>query len=136
IRVSDDGCGMSRDDALLCLERHATSKISNAADLTRITTMGFRGEAIPSIASISRFILSTREHADDAIGSQIVINGGRIGEVREAGIPPGTVIEVRGLFFNVPARRKFLRSDETERAHIQHWLTTAALAHPNVAFVL
>jgi DNA mismatch repair protein MutL len=136
IRVSDDGCGMSRDDALLCLERHATSKISTAADLARIATMGFRGEALPSIASISRFILTTREHIDEATGSQVVINGGRIAEVRESGIPPGTVIEVRGLFFNVPARRKFLRSDETERAHIQHWLTTAALAHPEVAFVL
>jgi DNA mismatch repair protein MutL len=139
IRVTDDGCGMSRDDALLCLERHATSKISSAADLTRVQTMGFRGEAVPSIASVSRFTLTTCErHAEEETrpGSQIVINGGRIIEVRESGLSPGTSVEVRSLFFNVPARRKFLRSDETERAHIQHWLTTAALAHPAVAFTL
>ncbi|MBX3744055.1 MAG: DNA mismatch repair endonuclease MutL [Verrucomicrobiae bacterium] len=139
IRVTDDGSGMSRDDALLCLERHATSKITAADDLIRVTTMGFRGEAIPSIASVSRFSLTTRERDvgdGTAPGTQIVIHGGKILEVRESGGAPGTVIEVRGLFFNMPARRKFLRSDETERAHIQHWLTTAALAHPHVAFSL
>lgn len=138
IRVSDDGCGMSRDDALLCLERHATSKIASAADLSRVTTMGFRGEAIPSIASVSRFTLTTREQGLDpaAAAVQILIHGGKILEVRDAGGGAGTTIEVRNLFYNVPARRKFLRSDETERAHIQHWLTTAALAHPGVAFTL
>ncbi|MCC6234678.1 MAG: DNA mismatch repair endonuclease MutL [Verrucomicrobiales bacterium] len=140
IRVSDDGVGMSRDDALLCLERHATSKIAAAADLTRVMTLGFRGEAIPSIASVSRFSLTTRERETgsdvEAPGTQIIINGGRIQEVNESGAAAGTTVEVRSLFFNVPARRKFLRSDETERSHIQHWLTTAALAHPGVAFSL
>lgn len=135
IRVGDDGCGMSRDDALLCLERHATSKIAAAADLARVMTMGFRGEAVPSIASVSRFTLTTRAAAAET-ATRIVIHGGKILEVTEAGAPPGTTVEVRGLFFNVPARRKFLRSDETERAHLQHWLTTAALAHPDVAFTL
>lgn len=137
IRVSDDGCGMSRDDALLCLERHATSKIAAAADLARVTTMGFRGEAVPSIASVARFTLTTREHGPATpAATQIVIHGGKILEVKEAGAPPGTTVEVRGLFFNLPARRRFLRSDETERGHIQHWLTTAALAHPGTAFAL
>lgn len=142
IRVVDDGCGMSRDDALLCLERHATSKIRSASDLSRVTTMGFRGEAIPSIASVSRFMLTTRWREDGAgaessgVATQVVIHGGKILEVREAGAPSGTTLEIRNLFFNVPARRKFLRSDETERAHIQHWLTTAALAHPRVGFTL
>ncbi len=157
MRVTDDGSGMGRDDALMCLERHATSKIQSADDLSRVITMGFRGEAVPSIASVSRFTLITRERlapadpeaapeeaaAGDhiAVGparaaTQIVINGGRILEVREAGAPDGTTVEVRNLFFNVPARRKFLRSDETERSHIQHWLTTMALAHPGVGFTL
>ncbi len=135
IRVSDDGVGMSRDDALLCLERHATSKIQRAEDLASITTMGFRGEALPSIASISRFNLVTREH-DNANGeaTSIVVQGGKITEVKAAANPPGTSVEVRSLFFNLPARRKFLRSEETERAHIQHYLTLAALAHPSVGF--
>jgi len=135
IRVSDDGVGMSRDDALLCLERHATSKIQKAEDLASITTMGFRGEALPSIASISRFNLVTREH-DNANGeaTSIVVQGGKITEVKAAANPPGTSVEVRSLFFNLPARRKFLRSEETERAHIQHYLTLAALAHPSVGF--
>lgn len=135
IRVTDDGFGMSRDDALLCLERHATSKIQRAEDLAAISTMGFRGEALPSIASVSRFTLTTRER-DSASpeGTQIVINGGKILEVKAAGSAPGTSIEVRQLFFNLPARRKFLRTEETEAAHIQHYLTLAALAFPEVAF--
>lgn len=139
IRVTDDGTGMSRDDALLCLERHATSKITAAADLAHIQTLGFRGEAVPSIASVSRFTLTTRERSPsspDAPATALVIHGGKILEVREAGTPPGTTIEVRNLFYNVPARRKFLRSDDTERAHIQHVLTTIALAHPQVGFTL
>lgn len=147
IRVTDDGCGMSRDDALMCLERHATSKIRTADDLAHVITMGFRGEAIPSIASVSRFTLTTRERdpegeaaepmaAASPPATQIVIHGGRILEVKEAGAPDGTSVDVRNLFFNVPARRKFLRSDETERGHIQHWLTTMALAHPQVGFTL
>src|SRR6476619_5818919 len=135
IRVSDDGIGMSRDDALLCLERHATSKIRQAEDLSAIATMGFRGEALPSIASVSRFTLTTRERdADTPEGTQIVIASGKILEVKAAGSAPGTTLEVRQLFFNLPARRKFLRSEETEAAHIQHYLTLAALAFPEVAF--
>ena len=135
VRVVDDGLGMSRDDALLCLERHATSKIRRAEDLAAIATMGFRGEALPSIASVSRFTLTTRERASDAPGgTQVLINGGKILEVKEAGSAPGTTVEVRQLFFNLPARRKFLRTEETESAHIQHYLTLAALAYPEVAF--
>ena len=134
VRVTDDGWGMSRDDALLCLERHATSKIRRAEDLAAIQTMGFRGEALPSIASVSRFTLTTRERDGDATeGVQVVIHGGKILEVKAAGGADGTCIEVRQLFFNLPARRKFLRSEETESAHIQHYLTLAALAQPRVA---
>src|SRR5471032_1668028 len=135
IRVTDDGFGMSRDDALLCLERHATSKIQRAEDLASIATMGFRGEALPSIASVSRFTLTTRERENASPeGTQITVNGGTIAEVRAAGSAPGTSIEVRQLFYNLPARRKFLRTEETEAAHIQHYLTLAALAFPEVAF--
>ena len=135
IRVTDDGLGMSRDDALLCLERHATSKIQRAEDLAAITTMGFRGEALPSIASVCRLSLTTGERdAGNPAATQIIIHGGKIVEVKEAGAPHGTSIEVRQLFFNLPARRKFLRSEETEYAHINHYLTLAALAHPHVAF--
>ncbi len=135
IRVIDDGTGMSRDDALLCLERHATSKIQRAEDLHSIATMGFRGEALPSIASVSRFTLTTRERENDSPeGTQVIINGGKIVEVKAAGSATGTSIEARSLFFNLPARRKFLRAEETEAAHIQHYLTLAALAYPNVAF--
>jgi len=135
IRVTDDGTGMSRDDALLCLERHATSKIRKAEDLAAIATMGFRGEALPSIASVSRFTLTTRER-DGGLpeGTQVVVNGGTIAEVKAAGSAPGTSVEVRQLFFNLPARRKFMRTEETEAAHIQHYLTLAALSFPEVAF--
>jgi DNA mismatch repair protein MutL len=135
VRVVDDGLGMSRDDALLCLERHATSKIRRAEDLAAIATMGFRGEALPSIASVSRFTLTTRERASDSPeGTQVLIGGGKILEVKAAGSAPGTTVEVRQLFFNLPARRKFLRTEATESAHIQHYLTLAALAYPEVAF--
>ena len=135
VRVSDDGVGMSRDDALLCLERHATSKIKKAEDLAAIRTMGFRGEALPSIASVSRFTLTTRERdSNQPEGTQIIISGGKMAEVKAAGCAPGTTIEVRQLFFNLPARRKFLRSEDTESAHIHHYLTLAALAYPHVAF--
>ena len=135
VRVTDDGLGMSRDDALLCLERHATSKIRKAEDLAAIATMGFRGEALPSIASVSRFTLTTRERdSDSPEGTQIVMNGGKMIEVKTAGSAPGTSVEVRQIFFNLPARRKFLRTEETETAHIQHYLTLAALAYPEVAF--
>jgi DNA mismatch repair protein MutL len=126
---------MSRDDALLCLERHATSKIQKAEDLASIATMGFRGEALPSIASVSRFILTTRERETASPeGTQIIVNGGTIAEVKAAGSAPGSSFEVRQLFYNLPARRKFLRTEETEAAHIQHYLTLAALAFPEVAF--
>src|SRR5213079_609159 len=135
LRVADDGTGMSRDDALLCLERHATSKIKRAEDLAAIATMGFRGEALPSIASVSRFTLTTRERETDSPeGTQVIINGGKILEVKAAGSAPGTTLEVRQLFFNLPARRKFLRTEETEAAHVHHYLTLAALAYPEVAF--
>jgi len=135
VRVADDGFGMSRDDALLCLERHATSKIRRAEDLAAIATMGFRGEALPSVASVSRFTLTTRERdSDSPEGTQIIINGGKILEVKAAGRAPGTSVDVRQLFFNLPARRKFLRTEETESAHIQHYLNLAALAYPDVAF--
>ena len=135
IRVTDDGRGMSRDDALLCLERHATSKITKAEDLASIATMGFRGEALPSIASVSRFVLTTREREDTSgEATQVVVNGGKIVEVKAAASPAGTSIEVRQIFFNLPARRKFLRAEETERAHIQHYLTLVALAWPQVGF--
>ena len=135
IRVTDDGRGMSRDDALLCLERHATSKITRAEDLASIATMGFRGEALPSIASVSRFVITTREREDTSgEATQVVVNGGKIVEVQAASSPAGTTIEVRQIFFNLPARRKFLRAEETERAHIQHYLTLVALAWPQVGF--
>ncbi len=135
IRVTDDGCGMSRDDALLAFERHATSKIQRAEDLQAIATMGFRGEALPSLASVSRLTLTTREAGAEGIeATQVVIHGGKLLDVRSAAGPVGTVVEARQLFFNLPARRKFLRSEETERAHIQHYLTLAAVASPGVGF--
>src|SRR5256714_1024227 len=135
IRVVDDGCGMDRDDALLSLERHATSKIASAADLAAISTLGFRGEALPSIASVSRFRLSTREPGAVA-GTEILVNGGRIETVRDSGDAPGTQIEVRSLFYNVPARRKFLRSETTEARNIEHQFFLQALAHPEIGFSL
>jgi DNA mismatch repair protein MutL len=135
IRVTDDGVGMSRDDALLCLERHATSKITRAEDLSSVATMGFRGEALPSIASVSRFTLTTRERESDSPeGTEVIVNGGKIASVKASGSAPGTRVEARQLFFNLPARRKFLRSEETESAHIQHYVMVAALAFPAVAF--
>jgi DNA mismatch repair protein MutL len=134
IRVTDDGLGMSHDDALLSLERHATSKIQRAEDLSAISTLGFRGEALPSIASVSRFTLATRERDSAAPeGTEILVSGGRIIAVKSSAGAPGTCIEVRQLFFNLPARQKFMRADETESAHIQHYLTLAALAFPAVA---
>jgi DNA mismatch repair protein MutL len=135
IRVIDDGCGMDRDDALLSLERHATSKISSAEDLAAIHTLGFRGEALPSIASVSRFRLTTREHHALA-GTEIIVSGGRIEAVREGGEAPGTQIEVRSLFFNVPARRKFLRSEPAEARQVEHQFSLQALSHPGIAFSL
>jgi DNA mismatch repair protein MutL len=133
IRVIDDGSGMDRDDALLSLERHATSKIRSASDLEAIGTLGFRGEALPSIASVSRFRLTTRE-PDAVAGSEILVNGGKIDIVREGGEAPGTQVEVRSLFYNLPARRKFLRSENTESRNIEHQIHLQAIGHPQIAF--
>jgi len=135
VRVVDDGCGMDRDDALLSLERHATSKIRTAADLTAVATLGFRGEALPSIASVSRFRLTTREPAA-IVGTEIIVAGGRIETVRDGGEAPGTQVEVRSIFYNLPARRKFLRSENTESRNIEHQLHLQAIGHPNIAFAL
>lgn len=135
IRVSDDGCGMSREDALLSLERHATSKLRTAGDLAAIMTLGFRGEAVPSIASVSRFRLVTRE-TNAVAGTEIVVDGGKVRDVRDAGCAPGTVIEAKALFYNMPARRKFLRAETTESAHVEHQLRLHALAAPNIRFRL
>ncbi len=133
IRVTDDGIGMDRDDALLCLERHATSKIRTAADLATVGTLGFRGEALPSIASVSRFRLTTREK-EAVAGSEILVAGGKLETARDGGEAPGTQMEVRSLFYNLPARRKFLRSENTETRHIEHQLNLQAIGHPEVAF--
>src|SRR6266851_2375498 len=133
VRVIDDGCGMDRDDALLSLERHATSKIRSAADLQAVATLGFRGEALPSIASVSRFRLTTRE-ARAIAGTEILVNGGKIEIVRDGGEAPGTQVEVRSLFYNLPARRKFLRSESTENRNIEHQLHLQAIGHSQIAF--
>src|SRR5689334_4233569 len=133
VRVIDDGCGMDRDDALISLERHATSKIGSAADLEAVATLGFRGEALPSIASVARFRLTTRELSAVA-GTEIVVNGGKIDMVRDGGEAPGTQIEVRSIFYNLPARRKFLRSENTETRNIEHQLHLQAIGHPDIAF--
>ncbi|MFT5123057.1 MAG: DNA mismatch repair protein MutL [Candidatus Omnitrophota bacterium] len=133
--VSDNGSGMTPDEALLCLERHATSKIRDVDDIEEVSTLGFRGEAIPSIASVSRFTLTTRKH-DALSGTEILISGGKILEVNEAGCPPGTSVAVRNLFFNVPARRKFLKAEQTELTNIRQTFLVTALAHPEVGLKL
>jgi DNA mismatch repair protein MutL len=135
IRIIDNGCGMLRDDALLAFERHATSKIRVANDLFSISTLGFRGEALPSIGSVSRLTLETRS-VDEAVGSLVEINGGRIMRYEDAALAAGTTITARDLFFNVPARRKFLRSEQTELAHIASLVTHYSLAHPDKSFEL
>src|SRR6266480_1239943 len=135
VRVIDDGSGMDRDDALLSLERHATSKIRSVADLETIGTLGFRGEALPSIASVSRFRLTTRE-LNAIAGTEIIVNGGKIDIVRDGGEAPGTQVEVRSLFYNLPARRKFLRSENTESRNIEHQIHLQAIGHPRIAFAL
>ncbi|CAA6694488.1 DNA mismatch repair protein MutL [Lentimonas sp. CC19] len=133
IRIEDNGKGMSPDEALLCLERHATSKIREAADLNEVCSFGFRGEALPSIASVSKFTLRTRAKEWDH-GTEILINGGKMIDKKDCGMPVGTVIEVAHLFNSVPARRKFLKTDPTETAHITYNCRLFAVAHPNVAF--
>ncbi len=134
IRVTDDGRGMDRDDALLAVERHATSKVASADDLHRIATLGFRGEALSSIAAVSRFTLATA--VADGEGTEVEVHGGRVHAVRQAGLPKGTSIRVERLFYNVPARRKFLRSEGTELSHILRWMTRYALAFPEKTFRL
>jgi DNA mismatch repair protein MutL len=135
IRIADDGCGMVRDDALLAFERHATSKLRSSDDLLSIATLGFRGEALPSIASIARVELVTRA-AEEASGTRMEIAGGKLLLCEEAGAPAGTTLTVRDLFFNTPARRKFLKSENTELAHVTALVTHYALAHPDKHFEL
>ena len=135
IRISDDGCGMLRDDALLAFERHATSKLRDVKDLLSIATLGFRGEALPSIASVSRLLLETRS-ADENTGTRVEIAGGKMLHCDEVAQARGTTVTVRDLFFIVPARKKFLRSEQTELAHIASLVTHYSLAHPEKTFRL
>jgi DNA mismatch repair protein MutL len=135
VRVRDDGCGMSREDAILCVERHATSKLRSLADLSAIATNGFRGEALASIGSVARLRLLTREK-DDSAGTEVLVDHGRRLHVRDAGHPRGTTVEVRDLFGGVPARKKFLRADATEAGHVSEAVTLLALARPDVGFSL
>jgi DNA mismatch repair protein MutL len=135
IRIQDDGCGMLRDDAMLAFERHATSKLSDVKDLLAIATLGFRGEALPSIASVSRLVLETRSD-EEQTGARVEIAGGKMLKCDEIARPRGTTISVRDLFFNVPARKKFLRSDQTELAHIGSLMTHYSLGHANKRFEL
>src|SRR5712692_3310685 len=135
IRVIDDGSGMPHDDALLAFERHATSKLRTADDLLSISTLGFRGEALPTIAAVSRLLLETRD-ANEAEGTRVEFAGGKLVNVKSAGLAPGTTISVADLFYCVPARRKFLKSDTTELGHIASLVTHYALAHPDRQFLL
>ncbi len=133
IRVTDDGCGMERADAVLSLQRHATSKLRESKDLAEIRTLGFRGEAVPSIASVSKFRMVTRRQ-EDSTGTELLVDGGVMGEIRDAGGACGTMIEARMLFFNIPARRKFLRAETTEAAHVESEMRLHALSAPEVKF--
>src|ERR1041384_7779141 len=135
IRIVDNGCGMLRDDAPLAFERHATSKLRNVKDLLSIDTLGFRGEALPSIASVSRLLLETRSQ-EETTGTRIELAGGKMLRCEEAALGGGTVITVRDLFYSVPARRKFLRTEQTELAHIASLVTHYSLAHPDKTFHL
>jgi DNA mismatch repair protein MutL len=135
IRITDDGCGMLRDDAMLAFERHATSKLRDVKDLLSISTLGFRGEALPSIASVSRLLLETRS-AEEATGARVEIAGGKMLRSEEVALAVGTCITIRDVFFNVPARKKFLRSEQTELAHIASLVTHYSLAHPDKTFFL
>src|SRR3954463_13153364 len=133
--VEDDGEGMEPDDARLAIERHATSKIRRADDLATIRTLGFRGEALPSIASVSHFVLRTRAKGQQS-GTEIRVNGGAAASIVEVGAPQGTCVEVNDVFYNLPARRKFLKSDGAESAHVSRIVTQLALAHPAIGFTL
>jgi len=135
LRVEDDGCGMNPDQTLLSLERHATSKVRKASDLHEVSTFGFRGEALPSISSVSRFILRSRAKGEKE-GNEIFLNGGKIVHVKECGMPEGTRVEVSHLFNSVPGRRKFLKTEATEAAHVIHLSKLYALAHPSITFSL
>src|SRR5205809_1296485 len=135
VRVEDDGIGMELDDARLAIERHATSKIQRADDLAAILTLGFRGEALPSIASVSHFVLRTRARGQQS-GTEIRVNGGTIASITEIGAAQGTVVEVNDVFYNLPARRKFLKSDAAESAQVSRIVTQLALAYPEVGFTL
>ena len=135
MRVRDDGCGMLRDDAMLAFERHATSKLSGAKDLLSIATLGFRGEALPSMASVSRLVLETRAR-EEPTGTRVEMAGSKMLRSEEAALAPGTQVTVRDLFYNLPARRKFLRSEQTELAHIASLVTHYSLAHPEKTFLL
>ncbi len=135
VKVSDNGGGMNRENALLSVERYATSKIRDVDDIENIATLGFRGEALAAIASVARLVLRTRR-PEELAGTEIIMSGGKIQEVRDAGCPPGTTVEVRNLFFNVPARRKFLRAESTEFAHLRQVFFMYALAHPAVGMNL
>jgi DNA mismatch repair protein MutL len=135
IRITDDGSGMNHDDALLCFERHATSKLRSADDLISIATLGFRGEALPSIAAVSRLVLETRTN-EESDGMRVEFAGGKLVSVKPAGAPSGTSISVADIFYCMPARRKFLKSETTELGHIASLVTHYALAHPEVHFVL
>lgn len=135
IRIRDNGSGMERDDAVLALERHATSKVSSAEDLWNLTTLGFRGEALASIAAVGRLSLKTRDKDSD-IGCEVVVHGGKLVNVSACPVQPGTEVEVRNLFFNLPARRKFLKSPKSELTRIKTWLMHSALSRPNVRYRL
>ena len=135
IRIIDDGIGMAHDDALLAFERHATSKLRSTDDLLSIATLGFRGEALPSIAAVSRLVVETRT-ANEAEGTRVEFAAGKLFGVKPAGVPAGTSISVSDLFYCVPARRKFLKSETTELGHIASLVTHYALAHPERQFIL
>src|SRR3954468_10055859 len=135
LSVADDGFGMNETDAKLALERHATSKLRTFADLTNVATFGFRGEALPTIASVSRFSLRTRERDSD-VGMRVHVDGGKLMLAEPVGMPSGTQIEVSDLFYNVPARRKFLRSTGTESGHVTEAVEQAALSRPDITFTL
>src|SRR4051795_7683186 len=135
VRVDDDGEGMEPDDARLAIERHATSKILRADDLAAILTLGFRGEALPSIASVSHFVLRTRAKGQQS-GTEIRVNGGAVASIVEVGAPQGTLVEVNDVFYNLPARRKFLKADSAESAQVSRIVTQLALAYPEIGFTL
>jgi DNA mismatch repair protein MutL len=135
VRVSDDGIGMSPEDAALCIERHTTSKIAAFDDLVRVSTLGFRGEALPSIGSVSKMMITTRPK-HDLEGTRVVVEGGAVREISPAGCPPGTMVEVNDLFYNVPARKKFLRARQTETSRIFEVCQRVALSHPELRLVV